>query len=544
MLDELHVRDYALVRDARLTFPPGCTVLTGETGAGKTALVGALKLLIGERGDATSVRDGARELVVEGRVITGGAEHIATRRLTSDGRSRCTLDDGMVTVGTLAEKLGPLVELHGQHEHQSLLSPATQLAYLDRFAGDEGQRACEEYQRAWDAHQDAEAALVELGQAAQTSARALEEARHIVREMEAVDPQPNEYEELERRLPILRNGESLALASQMALDELRGTDAQPGALDALANAHRALHAEAGVDAQLDDLAEQIESLSITADDLAASLRAYREQTDFDPQALEDALDRLGVLEALRRRYGPRMADVFSVWQEASRQLELTEDLSGRLKAAEQERARSVEALETAATVLADVRACAADALATELSRALRDLAMEGTSVSFAIQELPRASWTRGGTARYELSFRPSTASVPRPLAKIASGGELSRVMLALKTLQGTLDECMTLVFDEVDAGIGGVTATAVAERLRTLSANQQVVVVTHLAQIAAVADRHFVVEKALEGAEAVTTIREVVGEERVAEVARMLAGGTDEVAREHARRLLEGVGGR
>jgi DNA repair protein RecN (Recombination protein N) len=542
MLDELHVRDYALVRDARLAFPPGCTALTGETGAGKTALVGALKLLIGERGDATSVRDGARELVVEGRVITQGEEHVATRRLTSDGRSRCTLDDGMVTVGTLAERLGPLVELHGQHEHQSLLSPATQLSYLDRYAGDEGYRAFEEYQRAWDAWRDAEDALVELRQAARTSTYALEEARRVVGEMEATSPRPGEYEELERQLPILRNGEALALASQTALEALRGTDARPGALDALAGAHRALGAEAGTDARLDDLAAQLESLAITADDLAASLRSYHEQADFDPQALEAALDRLGALEGLRKRYGPRMDDVFTAWQEASQQLLLTEDLGERLQAAEQTCVSSAEALKAAGAALAKLRAYAAERLAEELSRSLRDLAMEGVSVAFAIRELPRASWTRNGTAHYELTFCPSAASVPRPLAKIASGGELSRVMLALKTLQGTLDERVTLVFDEVDAGIGGVTATAVAERLRTLSTNQQVIVVTHLAQIAAVADRQFVVEKALDGAEAVTTIREVTGEERVAEVARMLAGSTDEVARGHARRLLESAG--
>jgi DNA repair protein RecN (Recombination protein N) len=237
-----------------------------------------------------------------------------------------------------------------------------------------------------------------------------------------------------------------------------------------------------------------------------------------------------------------MADVFSAWQEASQQLSLTGNLTERLADGERALACAAQELEAAAAGLAKVRKQAADGLAAALSEALQDLAMEGSSVTFFMQELPRQSWTRSGSVRYELFYRPSEASVPRPLAKIASGGELSRVMLALKTLQGTLGEHMTLVFDEVDAGIGGAAATAVAERIRALASAQQVIVVTHLAQIAAVADKQFVVEKTREGSDAVTIIREVSGEERVAEIARMLAGTTDGAALDHARQLLENAG--
>jgi DNA repair protein RecN (Recombination protein N) len=541
MLDELHVHDYALVRDARLIFSSGCTVLSGETGAGKTALVGAIKLLIGERGDVMAIRDGASELLVEGRVVAGdGAEHIITRRLSREGRSRCTLDDGMVTVGALAERIGPLMDLHGQHEHQSLLSPAVQLAYLDRYAGEERSRAVANYHEAWDARLYAANALEELQQASQTSERTLAAAQQTVRDMELVDPKPGEYEELEQQLPILRNGESLAIASQSALDALRGEQDVRGALDALAGAHRALAQQAGVDTRLDELASQLESIAITTDDLATSLRAYREDVEFDPRALEDALDRLGALENLRRRYGPRMEDVFSVWQEASRQLSLTGDLSGRIETATRWLAQTERELEQAACELAQIRGQAAESLARALSSSLRELALEGASVAFSSQELPRASWSRNGSVRYELTWQPSETSMPRPLAKIASGGELSRVMLALKTLQTMPDGQVTLVFDEVDAGIGGAAATAVAERIRLLASTQQVIVVTHLAQIAAVADRQFVVEKSLVEGSAVTVIREVSGDERVAEVARMLAGGTDEVALSHACQLLGG----
>jgi DNA repair protein RecN (Recombination protein N) len=311
----------------------------------------------------------------------------------------------------------------------------------------------------------------------------------------------------------------------------------------LACAQRALIGDAGVDARLDGLASQVESLSITADDLAMSLRAYREEVEFDPRALEVALDRLGALEGLRKRYGPRMQDVFSAWEEASARLALTENAAERTQAAERALAQAEQTLEAAADDLAGLRARTADEFATALNRSLRELAMEGATVAFSARALPRESWTKSGSVRYELTYQPGEASAPRPLAKIASGGELSRVMLALKTLQKTLGERMTLVFDEVDAGIGGAVALAVAEHIRALAANQQVIVVTHLAQIAAVADRHFVVEKTQEDRVPVTIIREVSGEERVAEVARMLAGTTDDVALGHARRLLESAGG-
>jgi DNA repair protein RecN (Recombination protein N) len=543
MLDELHVRDYALVRDAQLILSPGCTVLTGETGAGKTAIVGALKLLIGERGDVLAIRDDSDELAVEGRLVLAengvDEEHIITRRLNREGRSRCTYDDGMVTVGALTERVGPSVDFHGQHEHQSLLAPAVQLTYLDRYAGERGSAALASYRQAWEAHRTAVRSLEELERASQLSDAAIAVAKNTVREMEAVRPLPDEYEELEASLPILRNGESLAIASQTALDALRD---ERGALDTLATAQRALSQEAGVDGRLDALAEQLESLSITADDLAMSLRAYRESVEFDPEALETALSRLGELEGLRKHFGPRMEDVFAAWEAASEQLALTGDAGERLAAARAGEVRAAEDLVFSAEALKKVRAEAAVGLAGDLSASIQELAMAGASVLFAATELPREQWTQSGSVRYELMYKPSATNRERPLAKIASGGELSRIMLALKTLLKTLDEQVTLVFDEVDAGIGGATATAVAERIRELAQSHQVVVITHLAQIAAVADKQFVVEKSVTAGSAFTEIREVAGDDRVAEIARMLAGSTDEAALAHARQLLEKTG--
>jgi DNA repair protein RecN (Recombination protein N) len=445
----------------------------------------------------------------------------------------------MVTVGALAERIGPLIDLHGQHEHQSLLSTAVQLEYLDQFAGSRGEQALAAYQQCFLAHQRMAEELEKLRQASRDSEQTITNAQHMLRQIEAVDPKPGEYEDLERQLPILRNGESLAVASQEALSALRG---EAGALDALAHAHRTLSQQARVDTRLDELTAQLESVSITAEDLASALRAYHESVEFDPRALDEALSRLNALEGLRRRYGPRMEDVFTLWQEATERLSLTENLTEHVQAAKQQLNDAEEALIEAAEALAQVRLKAAADFTAALNMALKDFAMEGSTVEFSSQQLPRQSWTEKGSARYELMYKPAKTSAPRPLARIASGGELSRVMLATKTLFRADQTCTTLVFDQVDAGIGGNTATVIAERIRLLADDNQVIVVTHLAQIAAVAHRQFVVEKSLVDGVATTVIHEVSGQERIAEIARMLSGRVDDIALEHAETLLRNGG--
>jgi DNA repair protein RecN (Recombination protein N) len=541
MLDELTVRDYALIQEASLSFAPGCTVLTGETGAGKTALIGAIKLLIGERGDTGAVRTTAEELRVEAHFVFADTqadadrEYVVSRRLRTDGRSRCTLNDQMVTVNALAQTIGPLVDLHGQHDHQALLSAAVQLNYLDHAAGSSGARALSAWQKAWDARQQAAAAASEVEIAAQASEQSLQNARFALKEIEAISPEQGEWQELEASLPILRHGEDLACASNEALALLRN---EGGALEQIAQAQQLLSRQAGVDTRLDTLSAELTDLMITAEDLTTTLRVYRESVDFDPEALQQALDRMGELEGLRRRFGPSIENVFVTWQNAAEQLETVGNLVERRADAERELARTEQDLQDASVNLAKVRAQTAKTMASELTASLQDLAMEGSSLSFSITDLPRETWTRHGSAHYELLFRPAPASGLRPLAKIASGGELSRVMLAIKSLEYQASEHVTLVFDEIDAGIGGATATAVAERLKALAAKHQVIVVTHLAQIAAIASSHFVVEKQTIQGEAQTSIKEVRGDQRIAEIARMLAGSTDAAALDHARQLL------
>ena len=541
MLIELGVHNVALIEEASLDFTSGLNVLTGETGAGKTALLVALKLLLGERADVSFIRDGASELRAEalfGAQLDGACvEYLATRRIGIDGRSRCVLDDEMVTVKALSEKLGPLIDLCGQHEHQSLLRPEAHREALDAFGGAELIRARETYQGALRDYRFAHGEHKRLEAAAHTSARELEQAAFVLREIQAINPREGEYEALEEQLPRLRNGEELALTSGKAYQALYE---EGFALDALASAQQELSRTRGIDPRLEALAAQLDEILINTEDLSAQLRSYRDDVEFDAEALDLALDRLGQLEGLRKRFGPRMKDVFNARFDAERILGDKEDIKERQSAAASALKRARESLENAAAALAEKRASASLGFAKALTQAVAGLAMGDVVFTFDIQALDFEAWNAQGSCRYELKYQPAPASVPRSLAKIASGGELSRIMLAYKTVVHEPDFPVTLVFDEIDAGIGGTTATAIAQRLADLAQKRQVIVVTHLAQIAALADTHWVVEKRSDNGVVTTGITRVSGEARVGEIARMLSGNQGDLARDHARQLLKG----
>lgn len=536
MLEELHVRDLALIQDVWLEFGPGMTVLTGETGAGKTALLGALKLLLGDRADSQSVRSGAPEALVEGRFSAGAEELVVSRRVSADGRSRCSLDSQMATVGALAERVGPLVELHGQHEHQALLSSATHVGYLDRWSWELIGPRIEEYQVAlagWKAARDERDRLAtKISQAARDS----DYLRFVLAEINSVDPQPGEDEQLEARLPALQHAERLALAAHKAAGSLRGDG---GALDSIAEARVALEKVAGIDPVLDSLTDRLTEAAALVDDAGDSLRGYRDSIDDDPAALAALHERLARLSGLIKKYGPRLDDVLARRSEAAETLAASEDGEGALASAEAEMERADALLVLAADALAKARAAVAPGFTDALAGAAHDLSMGGATFQVSLTDLSRTEWHSEGSQRIEFLYSPGPGQPARQLARIASGGELSRVMLALKGVLGSADRVETLVFDEIDAGIGGATALAVGARLAQLAREHQVIVVTHLAQVAVFADDHLVVTKEARDESVSTSVTRVEEDDRLAEIARMLAGNESEAGIAHARELLE-----
>lgn len=535
MLEELHVRDLALIEEVWLEFGPGLTALTGETGAGKTALVGALKLLVGERGDSTLVRAGAGETLVEGRMRAGERELLARRRITADGRSKCTLDGEMASVGTLAETLGPMVDLHGQHDHQALLQPASHAGYLDGYAGTTAFRALEDYREARRAFLRALESLDKLEADVAEAARQSDYLRFVVAEIEALAPRPDEDLEIESRLPGLRHGERLTAASASAFSALREDG---GASDAIGAALAALRHVAGLDPALDTLAARLESAAAEFDALGGEFRDYGEQIEADPEALNALEARQAALSTLKKKYGPDLGNVLATAARSKDLLSAAEDSGSALAAARESAAAGRSALETRAGELSAIRASAVEGFVDALESATLDLEMRGVRFDVALESLPFEQWTEDGPERVEFLYAPGPDQPFRPLAKIASGGEISRVMLALKGVLGEADDVPVLVFDEVDSGIGGATALAVGRRLKELASRHQVLVVTHLAQVAVFADRHLVVEKLVGEDTVSTTVREVDAEERISEIARMLSGADTEASRAHAAELL------
>lgn len=535
MLEELHVKDLALIDEAWLELGPGMTVLTGETGAGKTVLVGALKLLLGERADATLVRSGAAEAVVEGRFVLDGRERFVRRRLSAEGRSKCYLDGEMASVAGLDDALGPAVDLHGQHEHQSLLHPARHAAYLDRFAGAPAQDALAAYRDAWASAVRARQEAARLAAAMTDRDSRIESLRWTVDEIDSVAPAPGEDSAIEERLPRMRHAGKLTEASSAAFDALRSDG---GASDTLAKALAALHAGGGLDPALDAIAADLSSAITAVDDAGCRIRDYGESTDYDVGALNEAESRLAALMSLKRKYGGTIDDALEARESAAAEIVTLEAGEAGLEAAH-EAVRSAEAnLRQAGDALVTVRSQAAPRFTEQLAAAASDLALPGAVFEVAMAPLGFAAWTADGPHRVEFMFSSSGGDIPRPLARIASGGEVSRVMLALKGVLGDADTVPVLVFDEIDAGIGGATALAVGKRLALLAKRHQVLVITHLAQVAAYADAHLVVEKSEVDGRAVTRVRPVVGEERVVEVARMLSGSDSDTGLAHARELL------
>ncbi len=539
MIDEIQVQNLALIREASLTPSRGLTVLTGETGAGKTALVEALKLLMGARASTGMVRDGEDALVVSGRFVKPGAgghdgdyELVVQRRVGADGRSRASLNGAMASVGELAQAVAPTIDLCGQFEHQQLMRPSTHLGMLDAWAGEAVKPARAEYATAFAAAEAAASELARVREASEMSQAKLDDARFTLRRIDEVKPEEGEYEKLQRDLEVAEHAESLATAASAAHEALSGDG---GALDALNAAAAALESAGRIDADLVALAQSLREAGYAIEDVSASARAYRDDIEFDPETLMQQQERFSQLQGLLRTYGPRMEDVLARREEAADVVSLVDDSAARLREALQAHERAEAVLAAAADVLDTARDQVAPQFAAEVTAVMAQLEMGGAQLVCSHHRLDRDGWTEAGPSSFEFFYRPAAGMQPRPLARIASGGEVSRVMLACKVVLGAHDDVDTLVFDEVDAGVGGATAVALADVIADLARTHQVIVVTHLAQVAVRADMHYVVHR--EGAE--TELAVVQGADRECEIARMLSGGITETSLAHARELLK-----
>jgi DNA repair protein RecN (Recombination protein N) len=522
MIRFLSIRHLAVIDALELEFAPGLTVLTGETGAGKSILVGAVGLLVGGRASADLVRTGEDTAAIEAVFETqSGEELIVRREVSSQGRSRAFVNGSLVTTTALREIAGSLVDLHGQHEHQVLLDPATHLDVLDEFAALGTARAqVAAAFREWRALDDERRRVAERER--QNTSRA-EFLGFQLAEIERVNPQPGEDEELAATRRVLANADRLQRLCEEAYAALY--DGDDAALASLGTVWKRVGDLAALDPKFSAYADARDAIKSQLEDLAFFLRSYAGSIAASPARLHETEDRLAALERLKKKHGPTLADVMAKAASLRQELHDVEHATERLAELDALLARARNHFMTTAGEISRRRRESAIEFARALEAALADLAMAKTrcEVRFAT-EGGEERWSERGIDDAEFYLSPNPGEDLRPLARIASGGELSRIMLALKTLATTDSPGKTLIFDEVDAGIGGAVADTVGARLQRLAARFQVLCITHLPQIAAYGTTHFQIEKSIRGGRTSTRVQRIEGAAREAEIGRMMGG--------------------
>jgi DNA repair protein RecN (Recombination protein N) len=556
VLTELRIKNYAVIEDMSLRLEPGLVALTGETGAGKSIIVGALSLVLGERATTDVIRAGEERAVVEAVFGIGDREDlrqrcdeagidagdgwlILKREVNASGRSRAWVNGSPATAALTGELGRALVDLHGQHDHQALLHAGPQRGILDEYGG--ATELSRELHGCWSKLSDVRRKRTEVEEQKARTGERLEFLRHQVEEIEGaglvkIDEDLRLADE-ERRLA---HAEELLERAGSLHDQLYGSE---GAIhDRLGKLRRELDALGKVDPKaVAAFSELFDAAYYTLQELGEQLGAYKESIDLSPAKLADVRQRIDTLYRLKSRYGPTLEGVIEAGKRARSELDALDVAGFELEELSREEKELEGQLEKLAVGLSKARKKAAEALAADVTSILPELGMPDGRFDVAMQERSAIE----GTGAEEVEFRVTLnrGFDPRALARVASGGELSRVMLALKTILARLDHTPTLIFDEIDAGIGGIVGQKVAERLKLVAQHHQVFVITHLPQIAALADHHLLVTKASKGDKTVTRVSELGGDDRVSDLARMLGGDPErEASLEHARALLDQAG--
>ncbi|MFZ3138066.1 MAG: DNA repair protein RecN [Thermodesulfovibrionales bacterium] len=544
MLKELRIRNLAIIDDLSVRFGEGLNVLTGETGAGKSIIVDSLGLALGSRAQSDLIRSGEKEAVVEayfeieekkgfpdiGVDLSEGL--ILRRALSAAGKSRAYINDTMVSQQTLAEVGRSLVDIHGQHEHQSLFSVDKHRDFLDAFGKYQDEREGLEA-----LYQDVEALkrqVTDLGQKAKEREQRLDLLRFQVHEIDAASFSVGEKEKLSEQRSILSNLGRLNELAETAYSALYG--AEGSCMERLSSIISKVKEMSSIDHSVSSVLDMLESAFPSIEDAAVSLRGYRDKYDFEPERLSGVEDRLDLLRKLEKKYGEGIKNIIGYRDDAEGEMKGLEHIDEKLDALEADvNAKEVMLLDAAGS-LSDKRKNAAQKMEALIRKELKELAF--SNAEFMI-DIKKEAISSHGMDRVEFLFSANPGEPPKPLLKIASGGELSRVMLALKSILADFDSIPVLIFDEVDAGIGGKTAESVGKKLKAIANKHQVLCTTHLPQIASMGDYHLKTEKGQRGERVYVEVKELTGKERLNEVARMLSGTITEVSLKHAKELIE-----
>ena len=538
MIDELHIQNLALIKDIRLRPACGLTVLTGETGAGKTALLSAVKLITGERANFASIREGSTDLRVEARLIFDNNtdnDIVIVRTLDTSGRSRITLNDHMVSLAGLAKSAAPSIDICNQHEHQKLLQPHYQAQILNEWASSNILPAQQHYQEAYAQYSMLANQLAELTSQTSEIQEKLDALQFMLARVAELNPQRGEYEQLQQDCTRAEHAQDLMEALYTARSELIDEDK---ARDSASTAQDALASACAYDETLAPLADRLAACVAEMEDIADEIRHHLDGVECNPEVLNDMQQRLRNFQQIMRSYGPRMEDVFQKVDDARVYLAAHDRGDEHIRELKREVQSAHERLVLAAQEFFNAQKKSAPQLAQRMNDILATLAMASSKITVRVKLLDEKFWNDTSVTSVEFLYQSGKSLTPHPLKKIASGGEISRVMLACKVVLQESEHTSTLVFDEVDAGVGGSTAQSLARLIKKLSRVHQIIVVTHLAQLAVYADKHYVVSK--EGTDCPQTlITEVKDEARVLEIARMLSGDVSDISCEHARQMIK-----
>jgi len=558
LLSYLHLQNFALIDSLSIEFFPGMNVFTGETGAGKSMLIGAINLLLGERASTEHIRTGSKQAIIEAvftvssvyeelnkileeNGLTESEELIISRAISSNGRNICRVNGRIVSLGTLKELGNILVDLHGQHSHQSLLKTEQHLLLLDEFGGKELLNEKKRLSKLFENWEGIRKKLKELGLSPEERIRRLEFLRFQRDEIIKADLKPNEEEELNKRLFFLNNMEKLLAMANRAYAELYGGEeaasGKSSVYDIINSINEEMNTLLKIDSSLGAFTYILEEVSSNLAELAHELFNYKEKLTFSPEEVEEIENRLELYRRLKRKYGKTVEEILSFAEKCSEEITALENCEQEALMLEKELEKIWLEIEKCAQNLTEMRKITASVLTKMVKEAIQELGMENSQFSVNFREKEEIS--PQGKEEIEFLFSANPGEPLKPLVRIISAGEMARVMLALKSILAEQDRIPTLIFDEIDSGIGGKTIQKVAEKMSKLSKKHQIICVTHSPQIASVADHQYYIFKKISGGRTTTCVNYLEGENRVMEIARLLDGGTSEITRKHAEELLK-----
>ena len=535
MINHISIRNFAIIENTEIDFEEGLNIITGETGSGKSIVIEAISLALGSRADSAFVRHGAQKAIVQLAGELDGEDIVITREVSAAGKNLCKLNGQLVTLSDLSETCRRLADIHGQYDNQSLLNPDNHIRLVDSFQKGKIQPVKTAFHSAYDVYLELRTRLNRLLSQEQDNLKKADFYRFEQSEIEKAGLKPGEDAELSERINLLQNSEKIFAGIETAYGLLN--DGQTSAMSSMGSGLHALQDIASYSKEIQTLSEEYADLYYRLEDVSASLREIREKITFTPEELDDAIARLNLIDNLKKKYGSSIEEILAYYDKISEELNQIENFDDVKARLEKETANALSQLKEQSALLSAVRKESARELSLSIEQELHDLNFK--SARLTIDLTPLESISPEGADRVEILISTNKGEPLKPLVKVASGGEISRIMLAIKNITGTYDSIPTMIFDEIDAGISGITASIVGRKLHQIARDHQIICITHLPQIAAAGDTHYRICKEEREDSTFTTVEQLAADQTVDEIARLLGGeNITETTRKSAVELL------